>query len=431
MPAIGKLPISLAGLMTLALLPATLLMPGAASASAASLDVPVVSLASDSADINTSQFIDDTNQAGTDTPESQLLTFAHQLTSPTVITSNAAASSTASQLTLLSAAATPSLAMDPLDDISLRGTSTSRSAASGRTVPFAASNGTLSVQFTTGGAMPVFFTGTEQTTNTDPSNSCSLASVVLTGPVTRAFVTSTGNGCKSARVSQQQWAQSITLPAGNYSLDVDYATNATDDVISNDPASVAGSSTLSLNLSFLPPTAQFTTSLSGTTASFNGAGSLPGLAGRPVTSWRWEFGDGTSAVTSRPQINHIYPGSPLRIPTYRVTLQVTDAANALGPSTAHNVLGTALTLAVGKTLSRLHVGGLVRPDRHSRAVVVTLSRQRSGTFRVLQSHRPLLSSHSRYATAFPRPAAGTCRLTARYPGDATHLASTSRRTFPC
>src|SRR5947209_12406773 len=126
--------------------------------------------------------------------------------------------------------------MDPLDDISLRGTSTSLSAASGRTVPFAASNGTLSVQFTTGGTVPVFFTGTEQTTNTDPSNSCSLASVVLTGPVTRAFVTSTGNGCKSARVSQQQWAQSITLPAGSYSLDVDYATNATDDVISNDPA---------------------------------------------------------------------------------------------------------------------------------------------------------------------------------------------------
>ena len=430
MRAIRNVSLSLAASATLLSLPATMLSAAAVTSPTAA--APSVALVSDSADINASQFIDDTNQAGTDTPDSQFLTFDHRQVPPAISTSDATASSAASQSALLSTAATPPLPVNPLDDISLAGASSSRATASGRTVPIATSNGTLSVQFTTSGSVPVFFTGAEHTSNTDPSNSCSLASVVLTGPVTRTFVASTGNGCKSAEPHRQQWAQALTLPAGSYSLDVDYATNAFDDVVNNnDPGSVAGSASLSLNLGFFPPTAHFTSSVSGVNAEFNGVGSLPGRTGRPVSSWRWDFGDGTRAVTTRPQTSHTYPASPLMIRTYRVTLQVVDVAHVLAPATAHFILGTATTVAVSKTVSRLHVSGVVRPNRPAHSVVVTLSRKRSGTFHAVATHRPVLSPRSRFTTAFKRTAAGTCRLTARYPGDATHLASTSQRTFPC
>lgn len=428
MNAIRKLSLSTATVVMLSL-PATVV--SATALATTTTDVPVVTLDSDVADVNTSQVIDDAHQSGTDAPGSQFLTFGHQLAPATTSTPDATAVAAASQSTLVSTQAALPLPVSPLDDISLGGASSSRTTADIRGAPIATSNGTLSVQFTTSGSVPVFFSGAERTTDTDPSSSCALATVTLTGPLTRTFTASTGNGCKSVHPSTQQWAQSITLPAGSYSIDVDYATNVFDDVLNGDPTSAASTATTSLNLSFLPPTAHFTSSVSGSTADLNGGSTLVGAAGRPVVTWRWHFGDGSSAVTTQPRIHHTFPVSPSSAPTYQVRLQVVDSAHALSPVATVNVLGTATSLTVIKTSSRVRVAGLVAPNRQGRSVVVSLARKRSGSFHVLATHRPILTSRSRFATSFPRPAAGTCRVTVRYPGDAMHLASVSRRIVHC
>jgi len=425
-----RLRLSLVTSAVLLSLPATMLTSSAAAS--ASLNVPVITLTTDAADINTSQVLDGATENATETPGSQFLTFGHQQAPTTLTNGTASASAASSQSAALSTPTALPLPVSPLDDISVDAAATSRATATATssTAPVATANGTLSAQFTTSGSVPVFFTGTEQTSNTDATDSCSHASVVLTGPVSRSFAASSGH-CKEVNPGHQQWAQSITLPAGSYSVDVDYSTQVDDNVTNGEPTSVLAFATLSANLSFLPPSAQFTTTPSGFSASFNGAAAFAGLSGRPVISWHWQFGDGTAAVTTQPRITHIFPASPRRAPTYRVTLQVLDTAHALSPPVSHTVLGTATTLAVTKTALRLVTSGVVGPNRQGRSVVVTLARKVNGSFHVLATHRPPLSSRSRFATTFRRPARGTCRVVARYPGDATHLASTTQRIVSC
>jgi hypothetical protein len=45
--------------------------------------------------------------------------------------------------------------------------------------------------------------------------------------------------------------------------------------------------------------------------------------------------------------------------------------------------------------------------------------------------RPELTSVSAYSVSFGRPSSGTCKLTARFPGDSDHLSSAISKTFRC
>jgi hypothetical protein len=74
-----------------------------------------------------------------------------------------------------------------------------------------------------------------------------------------------------------------------------------------------------------PPIAAFTAKDSGTTiadagtVTFNGGGSQP--AGSPLTSYAWDFGDGTRETTTSPTVVHRYT----HIQQYTASLVVTDA----------------------------------------------------------------------------------------------------------
>lgn len=80
------------------------------------------------------------------------------------------------------------------------------------------------------------------------------------------------------------------------------------------------------------PTAAFTSSISGLTASFDASASSD--AEGPVASYAWDFGDGQSGTGAT--VSHPYASAG----TYQVTLTVTDGAGATG-SVAHSVVVTA------------------------------------------------------------------------------------------
>jgi hypothetical protein len=90
-----------------------------------------------------------------------------------------------------------------------------------------------------------------------------------------------------------------------------------------------------------------------------------------------------------------------------------------------------ITASVAKTTRLIKVSGYVFPAHPAKAVTVTLYRKRSGVFRRVSVKRPLLSSLSRYATSFGRPSPGSCKVTARFGGDADHLPSAKTVFFRC
>jgi hypothetical protein len=92
---------------------------------------------------------------------------------------------------------------------------------------------------------------------------------------------------------------------------------------------------------------------------------------------------------------------------------------------------TSITVSVTKTTGSIKVRGKVSPARPGKRVVVTLYRKRAGVFRKITVKRPFLSSLSGYSTSFSRPRPGSCRVTARYPGDPAYKASSRSVTFRC
>jgi hypothetical protein len=93
--------------------------------------------------------------------------------------------------------------------------------------------------------------------------------------------------------------------------------------------------------------------------------------------------------------------------------------------------GTTTTASLTKTNAVVRVRGRVSPAHPGKRVVVKLFRKRSGAFRLVATKRPTLSATSRYSTSFKRPRPGTCRVTARFAGDADHRASARSVTFRC
>jgi hypothetical protein len=62
---------------------------------------------------------------------------------------------------------------------------------------------------------------------------------------------------------------------------------------------------------------------------------------------------------------------------------------------------------------------------------VTLFRKRNGTFVRITSKAAAVTDRGAFASSFRRPRSGTCKATAQYRGDATHLPSRASATFRC
>jgi PKD repeat protein len=69
------------------------------------------------------------------------------------------------------------------------------------------------------------------------------------------------------------------------------------------------------------PVASFTSRPNGLTVAFNGAASYDPDGGDKVTRWKWSFGDGTSAETTTPTVQHTYATKQV----YTATLRVVDS----------------------------------------------------------------------------------------------------------
>lgn len=90
-----------------------------------------------------------------------------------------------------------------------------------------------------------------------------------------------------------------------------------------------------------------------------------------------------------------------------------------------------ITMRVSSTTTRIKVTGTVTPDKTGQVVSLTLKKLVGATWRRVAVARPTLTSGSRYSASWKRPKVDLCSLTARYPGDATHLASVTSLQFYC
>ncbi len=86
------------------------------------------------------------------------------------------------------------------------------------------------------------------------------------------------------------------------------------------------------------PQAALTATTSGAATSFDASGSVPGTS--PIVSYSWNFGDGTTAMTSVPTTSHTYTSNG----TFTATVTETDA---LGTSTSEVYTGQAASLSGG------------------------------------------------------------------------------------
>ncbi len=94
-----------------------------------------------------------------------------------------------------------------------------------------------------------------------------------------------------------------------------------------------------------------------------------------------------------------------------------------------------------KVNGRVRVQGRLSPAHPGKRMVVTLTRMRNGAWVLLGVRRPFLFGRSdpsgdgftdsHFATQFPRPNPGRCRVVARFRGDADHGPSQATKLFAC
>ena len=135
-----------------------------------------------------------------------------------------------------------------------------------------------------------------------------------------------------------------------------------------------------------------------------------------LTSWAW-----TSA---------------LDVGTYAWRVRRVDADGRAGPWSQGRrftlVRGnTTTTVKVSKTQSSLAVTGTLAPAHPGAHMEVTLSRKQDGSFEALVTKDPKVAADGSFDTNFPRPNNGTCKVTARFPGDDDHRPSNDSVTFAC
>ena len=82
-----------------------------------------------------------------------------------------------------------------------------------------------------------------------------------------------------------------------------------------------------------PPVASFWQRPDGLTVHLDGTASYDPDSGDAVRTWRWDFGDGTSATTTTPRVSHTYTAAR----DYTATLQVSDVAGSLSDPFSRDV----------------------------------------------------------------------------------------------
>jgi hypothetical protein len=90
-----------------------------------------------------------------------------------------------------------------------------------------------------------------------------------------------------------------------------------------------------------------------------------------------------------------------------------------------------ITMSVSTTTTRIKASGAVTPDKTGQSVTLTLKKLVNGTWKKVATAKPTLATGSKYTASWKRPTVDYCSLTAKYAGDATHLASSTKLQFYC
>jgi Tol biopolymer transport system component len=91
---------------------------------------------------------------------------------------------------------------------------------------------------------------------------------------------------------------------------------------------------------------------------------------------------------------------------------------------------TSIFLRITKTAAMVRVNGTISPPVGG-AATVTLLRKTPNGFRRVASKQPAFGGEGAFAASFGRPAAGKCRVEARYAGDAEHEPTFATKSFAC
>ena len=104
---------------------------------------------------------------------------------------------------------------------------------------------------------------------------------------------------------------------------------------------------------------------------------------------------------------------------------------ALAGKGPRGVQQTEIDLRYAKTQKQVRASGRLSPPVPNAEVKVTLEKKKDGSFEIVAKRSPTVDESGRFSTRMRRPKRGTCRLTARYEGDATNEPSSSDKTFEC
>ena len=152
---------------------------------------------------------------------------------------------------------------------------------------------------------------------------------------------STGTGATPTHANSTAGAKTVTHTI----TDSDGQTNSTTNTVMVGPAQ--------------PPTAAFPApgGSEGVAVSFDGSASSEPNPGGTITSYAWDFGDGTAATTSGPTTSHAYaqPGS------YTATLTVTDSYGQTSSAATQTVIvsDAAAVAAIGVFPTTPSVGTVI------------------------------------------------------------------------
>lgn len=107
------------------------------------------------------------------------------------------------------------------------------------------------------------------------------------------------------------------------------------------------------------PVASFSHRPDGLPVTLDGSASYDPDSGDVVRSWAWDFGDGTSAITTTPTVSHTYPSKQV----FSATLRVTDSAGAESPPVTEQIYAgehaPSITLSAPPATARFSVGQVV------------------------------------------------------------------------
>lgn len=144
-----------------------------------------------------------------------------------------------------------------------------------------------------------------------------------------------------------------------------------------------------------------------------------------LPSWSPCQGTGCTDVTPSPTDSPSPTGSPS--PT--ASPSPTPTASPTDPGTK---AATTTVLQFLRTRTRIKAAGRVTPPHPGATVRVLLSKRKSGRWVKVALKLPVMDDDGNFSTRFRNPArTKRCRLRARFPGDADHLASGRSVSFRC